>query len=66
MKFVQLSATGLKTRPVWVNPAAVVSVTTDFAGGTEIITMHSADKGRITVSEKAEDVVRLLEAAAAP
>jgi hypothetical protein len=61
MKFLKLTAVGLKERAVYINPAHIVYVSPGFDGNTEITTMAGGDKARLAVSETPEQVLELLE-----
>jgi hypothetical protein len=61
MKYLKLTAVGLKERAVYINPEHLVYIMPGFDGNTEITTMASGDKSRLTVSETPEQVLELLE-----
>jgi hypothetical protein len=61
MKFLKLTAVGLKERAVYINPAHLVYISPGFDGNTEVTTMASGDKARIAVAETPEQVLELLE-----
>lgn len=61
MKFLKLTAVGLKERAVYINPAHIVYVSSGFEQNTEITTIASGDKARLSVSESPEQVLELIE-----
>jgi hypothetical protein len=61
MKFLKLTAVGLKERAVYINPAHIVYVSPGFDGNTEVTTIASGDKARLSVAESAEQVLELIE-----
>ena len=61
MKFLKLTATGLKDRPVHINPAHLVYFMPGFEGNTEVTTLAAGDKARLSVTETPEQILELLE-----